>query len=122
MKKGAANQNTPSDDELQRMMAVVEAKNRFFASTLGMGWRLAITILVPLLAGVKLDQHFKTTPSLTLTGFMFAIAGGAAVVWNTVKEVNADQAADSPAEPDTTETDIANVTVKEPQEPPVDDK
>jgi len=73
-------------------MDVLAAKSRFLAVTIGMGWRLAITVLVPLIAGIKLDQHFKTSPSYTLAGFMLAIAGGATVVWSSIKELNAEQA------------------------------
>ena len=73
-------------------MDVFAARSRFFAVTLGMGWRLALTVLIPLVAGIKLDDKFNSSPSYTLAGFMLAIAGGAMVVWNTVKEVNAEQA------------------------------
>jgi F0F1-type ATP synthase assembly protein I len=94
MGKAAAKPKTTTiaDDSAQQYMDVLTAKNRFFAATLGMGWRMAITVLVPLVAGIKLDQRFNTSPSLTLAGFMLAVAGAAAVVWNSVKEVNAAQA------------------------------
>lgn len=57
-----------------------------------MGWRLALTVLIPLIGGIKLDQHLQTTPSFTLGGMMIAAAAGSAAVWATVKEVNAEQA------------------------------
>ena len=91
-KAAATKKTTTSEDTALQYLSVLDAKNKFFAATLGMGWRLAITVLVPLLAGIKLDQRFHTSPSYTLAGFMLAVAGGAAVVWSSVKEVNAEQA------------------------------
>lgn len=93
MGKAAAKKTvTTADDNAQQYLAVLDVKNKFMMATLGMGWRLAITVLVPLIAGIKLDDRFNTSPSYTLAGFMLAAAGGAAVVWSTVKEVTAEQA------------------------------
>ena len=91
-KAAATKKTTSAEDDAQLYMDAFAAKSKFFAVTLGMGWRLAITVLVPLVAGIQLDKHFHTSPSYTLAGFMLAIAGGATVVWNSVKEVNAEQA------------------------------
>lgn len=95
MGKAAAKSKTTTpaaNDTTQQYMDVLAAKNRFFAVTLNMGWRLALTVLIPLIAGIKLDDRFKTSPSYTLAGFFLAVAGGAMVVWSSVKEVNAEQA------------------------------
>jgi F0F1-type ATP synthase assembly protein I len=40
-----------------------------------MSWRLAIVVLIPLIGGVKLDEHLKTFPYLTILGSLLAIAG-----------------------------------------------
>ncbi len=96
-KSGIQKSSTTVEEQTQRYLDSLAAKNKFFAATLGMGWRLAITVLVPLLAGIKLDQRYNTMPSYTLAGFMLAVAGGAAVVWNSVKEVNAVQAEEDEA-------------------------
>jgi F0F1-type ATP synthase assembly protein I len=90
-KAAAKPKTTTTEDNAQEYLDVFAAKSRFFSATLNMGWRLAITVLVPLVAGIKIDQHFKTSPSYTLAGFMLAVAGGAAVVWSSVKEVNQEQ-------------------------------
>ncbi len=68
------------------------AQSRFITTALGMGWRLALTVLIPLIAGIKLDKYYHTSPSYTLAGFMLAVAGGSYVVWTTVKAVNAETA------------------------------
>ena len=91
-KNGASKHTVTVEEQTQQYLDSLAAKNKFFAATLGMGWWLAITVLIPLVAGIKLDQRYATTPSYTLAGFMLAVAGGAAVVWNSVKEVNAAQA------------------------------
>lgn len=89
----------PAADDMQRIInaaATLQAKSKFWVSTVGMGWRLAITVLGPIIIGVKLDEAFKSSPSYTLVGFMLAVAGASAVVWKTVKEVNAEtEAADT---------------------------
>ena len=47
----------------------------FFASVIDMSWRLAIVVLVPVIGGFELDQHFKTTPGFTIAGFVVAMIG-----------------------------------------------
>jgi F0F1-type ATP synthase assembly protein I len=92
VKSAATKKTTNTEEVVQLYMDAFDSKSKFFAATLGMGWRLALTVLIPLVAGIQLDKHFNTSPSYTLAGFMLAVAGGAAVVWNSVKEVNAAQA------------------------------
>lgn len=91
-KAAAKTKTTTSADDVSKYMDILNARSKFLATTLGMGWRLAITVLVPLVGGIKIDQHFKSSPSYTLAGFFLSAAGGAAVVWNSVKQVNAEQA------------------------------
>lgn len=91
-KAAAKPKTTTTEPSAQDYMDVFAAKSQFLSVTLNMGWRLAITVLVPLVAGIKIDQHFKSSPSYTLTGFMLAVAGGAVVVWHSVKDVNAETA------------------------------
>ena len=91
-KAAAKPKTTTTEQSAQDYIDVFAAKSRFFSATLNMGWRLAITVLVPLVAGIKLDQRFKTSPSYTLAGFMIAVVGGAVVVWKSVKEVTEEQA------------------------------
>lgn len=97
MKKAAAQRDettTLARDELDEKLRSINtsAQKQFFGATFTLGWRLAITVLIPLIAGIKLDQHFHSSPSYTLAGFMIAAAAGAYAVWATVKEVNKEQA------------------------------
>lgn len=91
-KTAAKNKTTSTEETAQVYMDTLAARSKFFTATLGMGWQLALTVLIPLVAGIQLDKHFNSSPSYTLAGFMLAVAGGAAVVWRSVKEVTAEQA------------------------------
>lgn len=91
-KIAASKKTTTAEDVTKKYLSSFDVQNRFFAATLGMGWRMAITVLVPLIAGIQVDKHFKSSPSYTLAGFMIAVAGAVAVVANSVKEVNQEQA------------------------------
>lgn len=97
MKTAAAKRETttvdPVEEEMDRFMEAQAAKAQFLGATLNMSWRLALTVLIPIIAGVKIDQHFHTEPSFTLLGFIIAAVGGSMAVWGTIKQVNADQAA-----------------------------
>ncbi len=94
MKKAAASKKTttPVEDELQEVLDAQVAKSQLFGATLNLSWRLALTVLIPVIIGVKLDQKFNTSPSFVLTGFMLAVFGASMTIWSTVKEVNKLQA------------------------------
>ena len=96
MKKAAGRKTTSNEDaiaeELRLATQVFDAKQKFIAATLNLSWRLALTVLIPLLAGIWLDKKFDSSPSYTLIGFMLAIVFGCMAVWQTVKEVNQLQA------------------------------
>ena len=91
-KAAATRKTTTTAADMQQALEVFNAKQRFFSSTLNMSWQLALTVVIPVVAGIKLDQKFNTTPSLTLTGFFLAAFASCYVVWNTVKDVNKVQA------------------------------
>jgi F0F1-type ATP synthase assembly protein I len=91
VKKTAAKKTTEIDNIEKTLMATT-AKRQFLASTTNMGWRLAVTVVIPIVAGVKLDERYGSSPSFTLGGLMIAAIVGSSVVWKTVKEVNQEQA------------------------------
>lgn len=95
MGKTAARKATGSaGDDIQQSLATLQAKQQFIGATMNLSWRLALTVLIPVVGGIKLDQHFDSAPSLTLAGFFLATFGAAMAVWGTVKEVNTLQAAE----------------------------
>ena len=96
MKKAAVRTTTGEissvGEEIQQSVKTLQAKQQFIGATLNMSWRLALTVVIPVVAGIKLDKHFDTAPSLTLAGFFLAVFGACMTVWSTVKEVNRLQA------------------------------
>lgn len=93
MRKAAG--KTTSIDNVEQKLAAQITKRQFLAATSNMGWRLALTVIIPIVGGVKADEYFNTSPSFTLFGLMIAAVAGCAAVWATVKEVSIDQSEDS---------------------------
>ncbi len=93
MGKAAAKRTTTIDPVDEKIVQATKAlaAQQFMGASLNMGWRLAITVVVPIVAGVKIDDHFHTSPSYTLVGVMLAAVAGSAAVWSTIKQVNKDQ-------------------------------
>jgi F0F1-type ATP synthase assembly protein I len=59
-------------------------QNLFYMTVLNMSWQLAIAVLVPIVGGSKLDDHFGTAPWLTLAGLALALALSIMVVKTTI--------------------------------------
>ena len=57
----------------------------FIGMALDMSWRLALVVLIPIIAGFKLDETFNTSPLLIIVGFLMAMGGVALVMWRTVQ-------------------------------------
>jgi hypothetical protein len=96
--KKAAAKTTDLDDVEQKLLAL-NAKSQFLSATANMGFRLAVTVVIPIVAGVKLDERFNSAPSWTLTGMFIAAAAGSAAVWTTIKQVNQQQAEEENSKP-----------------------
>lgn len=93
MGKSAAKLKTaPAQSDLEQYSKALQAKQAFIGATINLSWRLALTVLIPLIGGIQLDKKFDSAPSYTITGFMLAIVFGCMAVWQTVKEVNELQA------------------------------
>lgn len=63
-------------------------RNLFLSMALNMSWQLAIVVIVPIVGGYKLDQHFRTSPWWTLAGVVVTIAGVAGVLVRVAAEAN----------------------------------
>lgn len=90
MRKAAA--KTTNIEDMEQSLAALAAKRQFLAATSNMGWRLAVTVVIPIVVGVKVDEHYKTSPSFTLLGLTLAAVAGCAAVWATIKQINREQA------------------------------
>jgi F0F1-type ATP synthase assembly protein I len=80
-----------AQNELDRSLAVFAARKDFVSTALNMGWQMAITIIVPVFVGVRLDERFDSSPSYTLAALFIAIIMAVMVVARTIKQVNEAQ-------------------------------
>lgn len=93
MKRGTANTTEiMTEDVVQRRLSSYSPKRQFVEAAMNMGWQLAGAVLIPVIIGVKLDDHFHTTPSYTLAALVLACAGAIAIISGTIKQVNLEQA------------------------------
>lgn len=78
-------------DPVVDQMAVIDAKNMFFGNLIGMGLRLAVMVLIPIIAGVQLDKRLNTSPNFTLGAFFLAIFGASYLIWKTYASMQREQ-------------------------------
>jgi len=67
------------------------AKTALLGNVFSMGWRLALTVLLPIFVGVQLDKRFGTSPSLTLAAFFIAIFAASLLIYKTYVEMTAEE-------------------------------
>lgn len=65
--KGEREMPTSTPDITKESMAVSQA--------LGLAWQLALAVIVPIVGGYILDQHYHKAPWLTLCGLFVAAVG-----------------------------------------------
>ena len=53
-----------------------------------MSWQMAVAVLIPTVAGYKLDDHFHSAPKLTLLGLLLAVIATVLIVRNALKSLN----------------------------------
>lgn len=68
----------------------------FVSMVLGMSWQLAIAVIIPIIGGYMLDQHFNSSPWLVLSGLVVAVLATCGILWRTVQEANRRVAALQP--------------------------
>lgn len=72
--------NSPDPNE------VMYQQNLFLVTVLNMSWQLAIGVIVPIVGGYKLDEHYDTKPWLTIVGFVIAAAATFVIMKVTVAQ------------------------------------
>lgn len=80
-----------AQDDIERSLDAFSARQQFIGAAVGMGWQLALMVIVPVIIGVQLDDRLKSSPSYTLAALVLAVCGGVYVVRNTIKQVNKEQ-------------------------------
>ncbi|GAC1386963.1 MAG: hypothetical protein NVS1B7_6490 [Candidatus Saccharimonadales bacterium] len=86
--------NDPVAREMQQLIAAETIKSQFLSSALTMSWRLLIAVVVPIVSGVKIDEHFRTSPAYTLIGLVVAAVAGSVSVWSVIRDLNTAQNTD----------------------------
>ena len=90
-KAGSTKKTTSAEGDLQQALDTFNARQKFMVNAINMSWQLAVMVVVRVVAGIKLDQRFDSSASLTLSGFFLAAFAGCMVVWKTVQNVNSVQ-------------------------------
>jgi len=72
----------------QDALSVFEARKLFLTATIDMSWKLALSVVLPLGAGIKLDQRYDTEPIFIFVGLLIGVIAGGLVVWKSVQNVD----------------------------------
>lgn len=85
---GAPSANTPKRlVKKPNYNDTAKTKQLFLMSALSMSWQMVIAVLIPVLGGYYLDQYFKTSPWLTLVGFVLAVVLVVLIVRRTINNL-----------------------------------
>ena len=63
-------------------------KSIFVGTALSMSWQLALVVLLFVIGGHLIDQHFKTQPVFTITGFILAMIGTILIIKKALNYFN----------------------------------
>ncbi|HSX44652.1 MAG TPA: AtpZ/AtpI family protein [Candidatus Saccharimonadales bacterium] len=89
--KPKAPSSASNKDEIARLAAAATSKQQFVNSAMDMGWRMAISVIVPVIIGSWLDHKYHTSPSWTLVSLFVAVTLAVMVVMKTIKDLNNSQ-------------------------------
>lgn len=91
MSKSAAQSKSPTpapDGGKSSFDETMYQRNLFMVMALSMTWQLAVAVLLPVLGGYYLDQHFGTSPILLIVGVVLALLGVIGVLMRIVSVSN----------------------------------
>jgi F0F1-type ATP synthase assembly protein I len=74
-------------DDIERYAAAMSARQQFVSAAFDMGWRLALTVLVPVFIGAWLDKRYDASPTYALTALFLSMAAAGFVVAKTLKDL-----------------------------------
>lgn len=89
MVKRAKRRRSARDPALD-YLPVFDARAQLFNSMLSIGWRLALSVLIPVFTGIWLDNRYDTKPSFTLSAFFIAIFLSGLMIAKMYKELKVD--------------------------------
>jgi len=94
VEKQVAQTADPLAARAQQYAAVNAARNKFVDASIGLGWRLALAVLVPIFIGVQIDKHYGTAPSYTVAAVLLGLGLSVVIVWKSVKEITRQENAE----------------------------
>ena len=65
-----------------------QTRSLFTGTAIGMGWQLAVVVLLPILGGYKLDQMRGSMPAWTLVGMVVGLAASILVIRRALARMN----------------------------------
>ncbi len=80
--------NAEADKKQTEFEQTMYQRNLFLSMALNMTWQLALVVIIPIVGGFKLDEHFGTSPLWTIFGVVLAGTGVIAVLRRVVVEAN----------------------------------
>ena len=68
-------QKPVGENQVKPNISQVDNKSVFLGAVLSMSWQLAVVVLLPIIGGYYVDQHFDSQPAWTIVGFVLALGG-----------------------------------------------
>jgi hypothetical protein len=89
MSISSAPKSTPKPNKGEVKPSInIDPRSVFFSAVIDMSWQLAIVVLIPIVGGYELDNHFKIMNLGIILGFVLAIAGVIVVLRRMLAELN----------------------------------
>jgi hypothetical protein len=86
--KSSKHNSSATEDPALAYLPEFDAQSMLFGSMLGIGWRLALAVLIPVFIGIWADSKLDTKPSITLFAFFVAIAASGVVIYKMYKQLD----------------------------------
>lgn len=74
--------------EAETSKTKLNPKSQFVGTALSMSWQLAIVVLIPVIGGYKIDQHFKTLPTFTVAGLVLSMIGTIVIIKKALNQLS----------------------------------
>lgn len=74
-------------DPISEKLLAANAKSLLLANVISMGWKLALTVLVPIYVGVQLDKRFGTQQTYTMTAFFVAVFAASVLIYKAYSDM-----------------------------------
>jgi len=77
-------------DQMVDRAAKQMAGQRILGSLVGMGWRLLIAVMGPIIVGLQIDKHLETGKRNTFGGFILAICLSSYMIYKEYQQIQSN--------------------------------